>query len=127
MNLRPQRSTRTDTLFPYTTLFRSTSSASSAAHNRSSARSPPRRPTTMGTHRDAPAPSERHARAPRGRTRLSCSWLPSLKSWSLLTSRGGSHLSHPLRPHHVAHAPFFARASAFLHSAPHYSDPFSTP
>src|SRR3546814_7747471 len=44
----------------------------------------------MGTHRDAPAPSDRHARAPRGKTCLSCSWLHSLKNWSLLKSRGGS-------------------------------------
>src|SRR3546814_9130944 len=52
----------------------------------------------MGTHRDAPAPSERHARAPRGKTSLSCSWLHSLKSWSLLKSRGGSLPHHRHQP-----------------------------
>src|SRR3546814_14819280 len=90
------------------------SSARSAAHNRSSARSTPRRPTTMGTHRDAPAPSARHARAPRGQTCLSCSWLHSLNCWILLKSLGGSLLSPTLRPPLVPPAPFFLLSSTFF-------------
>src|SRR3546814_9507510 len=40
---RPPRSTRTDTLFPYTTLFRSVSSARSACQNSATATTPQRR------------------------------------------------------------------------------------
>src|SRR3546814_10132606 len=66
------------------------SSATAAAHSQSSAQSTPPPPTATDIRRDAPAPSEPHARGPRGKTCSSCSWLLSLKSWSLHKSRGGS-------------------------------------
>src|SRR3546814_1521441 len=57
---RPPRSTRTDTLFPYTTLFRSTSAvASSTAIKQGAAR--PMRPRSWSRRVTAPAPrSEEH-------------------------------------------------------------------
>ncbi|MBU9210176.1 hypothetical protein, partial [Burkholderia multivorans] len=42
------------------------------------------------THRDAPAPIERHAHGLQAKICCSCSWLHFLKSWSLLKTRGDS-------------------------------------
>ncbi|MFC5583471.1 hypothetical protein, partial [Rhodanobacter terrae] len=42
------------------------------------------------TLRGAPAPCAPRARGLQGKTSWTCSWLHSLKSWSLLKSRGGS-------------------------------------
>src|SRR3546814_17016770 len=51
---RPPRSTRTDTLFPYTTLFRSRSSATAAAAAGSAASSAARRALSVGSNSPLP-------------------------------------------------------------------------
>src|SRR3546814_18106692 len=81
IKLRPPRSTRTDTLFPYTTLFRSRSPHRSPRcprrRSRYAAESPPSRPTRYSPHRQpswsrsqpSPPPTlsrSRPARSPRG-------------------------------------------------------------
>src|SRR5690606_25505409 len=47
-------------------------------------------PIATDTHRDAPAPIERHAHGLQAKICCSCSWLHFLKSWSLLKTRGDS-------------------------------------
>src|SRR3546814_10307543 len=53
---RPPRSTRTDTLFPYTTLFRSTAAAATArSHSSATRSSSPKRRGNIDSRRRAPA------------------------------------------------------------------------
>src|SRR3546814_1627930 len=68
---RPPRSTRTDTLFPYTTLFRSTS-RSTCRPAPTAATSSARSAATNGTpgHGGAPDGTRRHDALPRRRQRL---------------------------------------------------------
>src|SRR3546814_20927397 len=68
---RPPRSTRTDTLFPYTTLFRSRRSRRSPTEGRSrggwrqhGSRSPPEAPGRPSDSRRAPAPARSAATRP---------------------------------------------------------------
>src|SRR3546814_6855389 len=67
---RPPRSTRTDTLFPYTTLFRSCSAPSFSPWRQ------PRR--TLRSSRDCPAPDWRPRRSPPSRSEEHTSELQSL-------------------------------------------------
>ena len=52
--------------------------------------STPRPPTATGTPLGAPGPAAPHAHGPQVKTCLTCSWLHSLKGWSLRKTRGGS-------------------------------------
>src|SRR3546814_1852249 len=54
MHLRPPRSTRTDTLFPYTTLFRSTAAARMDLHDRKTEVEPTRPAKTAAKPGTAP-------------------------------------------------------------------------
>src|SRR3546814_12370581 len=51
---RPPRSTRTDTLFPYTTLFRSCGAGAPRSRSSTSGRSPTRRASPRATRRPGP-------------------------------------------------------------------------
>src|SRR3546814_1669365 len=65
---RPPRSTRTDTLFPYTTLFRSSGRCAHQQHSRPGARDrgPRRRRVRRLSHRDRVAPGLPPGRSPEG-------------------------------------------------------------
>src|SRR3546814_16649416 len=71
---RPPRSTRTDTLFPYTTLFRSRGRYDPAAQPAAAVRARPARPAAFmgdaGMACGSPCPEAGHARAAQGARQL---------------------------------------------------------
>src|SRR3546814_14222116 len=70
---RPPRSTRTDTLFPYTTLFRSGAAPAPAPDGTENGRRGCRRPRGAAQHRPAPRRQPADRRRDRKSTRLNSS------------------------------------------------------
>src|SRR3546814_5677455 len=105
---RPPRSTRTDTLFPYTTLFRSIPSGSASASGRT-ASCEPRLPSCAQSrasappapHRPSPRPdrSEEHTSELQSLMRISYAVF-CLKKKKTITNQQLSHFNHHHNPGH---------------------------
>src|SRR3546814_947592 len=88
MILRPPRSTRTDTLFPYTTLFRSIGRAFAEARGNASQNAPPALRSTQAFDQGArqclakcsPGPAQHAGRSTRARGSASQNAPPALRS-----------------------------------------------